>query len=103
LVPIVPAAQEKILDHRRQRLTSSLADRYSVQDELGSGGTAVVFLAKDLKHQRDVAIKVLRPELEDSLGVQRFQREIGIASTSPTPTSCRSMTPVRRMACTIWS
>lgn len=57
-----------------------LADRYRVQRELGAGGMATVYLAEDLKHKRDVAVKVLRPELAASLGVERFAREIEIAA-----------------------
>ena len=45
------------------RLTTALAERYAVQRELGSGGMATVYLAKDLKHDGKVAVKVLRPEL----------------------------------------
>jgi len=54
----------------------ALADRYRVERELGRGGMAVVYLARDLKHDRDVALKVLRPELSASLGRDRFAREI---------------------------
>lgn len=61
-------------------LQAVLADRYTIERELGRGGMAVVFLAHDLKHQRPVAIKVLRPELSDLLGRERFLREIGIAA-----------------------
>ena len=50
------------------RLTSSLADRYRVERELGAGGMATVYLAHDLKHDREVAIKVLHPELGAALG-----------------------------------
>ena len=49
-------------DHQT-RLTSALADRYTIERELGRGGMATVYLAEDLKHHRKVAIKVLRPEL----------------------------------------
>ena len=56
------------------------SDRYRVDRELGSGGMATVYLAQDLKHQRTVAIKVLRPELAASLGTERFLREIEIAA-----------------------
>ena len=56
------------------------SDRYRVERELGSGGMATVYLAQDLKHQRTVAIKVLRPELAASLGTERFLREIEIAA-----------------------
>jgi len=58
------------------RLQSALAGRYSVERELGAGGMATVYLAKDLRHDRAVAIKVLRPELAASLGAERFLLEI---------------------------
>jgi len=62
------------------RLKTALADRYSVERELGHGGMAVVYLARDVKHDRQVAIKVLRPELAASLGAERFLREIQISA-----------------------
>jgi TolB-like protein len=62
------------------RLRSALADRYRIERELGSGGMATVHLARDLKHSRQVAIKVLRPELAAALGPERFLREIEIAA-----------------------
>ncbi len=46
-----------------ERLTTALADRYTIEGELGAGGMATVYLAEDLKHKRKVAVKVLRPEL----------------------------------------
>ena len=55
-------------------LTSALADRYSVEREVGRGGMATVFLAEDLKHSRKVAIKVLHPELASTVGADRFLR-----------------------------
>ena len=58
------------------RLTAALADRYRVERELGAGGMATVYLAHDLKHDRDVAIKVLHPELAAALGGERFLSEI---------------------------
>lgn len=62
------------------RLREALEGRYAVKGELGHGGMAVVFRARDLKHGRDVAIKVLRPELAVSLGSDRFTREIEIGA-----------------------
>ena len=59
-----------------QRLSIALADRYTVERELGSGGMATVYLARDLKHDRNVAIKVLRPDIGAALGAERFLREI---------------------------
>ena len=58
------------------RLTSALADRYRIERELGQGGMATVYLAHDLKHDRQVAIKVLHPELAAALGGERFLSEI---------------------------
>jgi eukaryotic-like serine/threonine-protein kinase len=57
-------------------LATPLADRYRIERELGAGGMATVYLAQDLKHDRKVAIKVLRPELAQALGPERFLREI---------------------------
>ena len=62
------------------RLTTALADRYRIARELGAGGMATVYLARDLKHDRDVALKVLRPELAESMGRDRFLREIQLAA-----------------------
>ena len=62
------------------RLQSALADRYTIDRELGRGGMAVVFLGTDMKHDRAVAVKVLRPELTATLGAERFLREIQIAA-----------------------
>lgn len=62
------------------RITKALADRYAIERLLGIGGMATVYLARDLKHQRDVAIKVLRPELAAAVGAERFLREIRITA-----------------------
>jgi len=62
------------------RLKAALADRYEIQEELGAGGMATVYLAEDLRHHRQVAIKVLRPELAATLGTERFLREIETAA-----------------------
>jgi len=62
------------------RFTQALADRYRIDQEIGAGGMATVYLAEDLKHRRKVAVKVLRPELAAMLGGERFLREIEIAA-----------------------
>src|SRR5205809_3165974 len=62
------------------RLTAALAGRYAIERELGAGGMATVYLARDLRHDRDVALKVLRPELAAVLGAERFLREISISA-----------------------
>ena len=61
-------------------LSSALADRYRIERELGRGGMATVYLAQDLRHDRQVALKVLHPELAAALGPERFQREIRLAA-----------------------
>ncbi|HSL82832.1 MAG TPA: serine/threonine-protein kinase, partial [Thermoanaerobaculia bacterium] len=58
------------------RLNAALEDRYHVERELGQGGMATVYLAEDLKHDRKVAIKVLKPELAAVIGAERFISEI---------------------------
>ena len=63
-----------------ERLKSALADRYSIEHELGCGGMAVVYLARDLRHDRSIALKVLRPELAESLGPDRFLREVEVTA-----------------------
>ena len=61
---------------RASALAAALSDRYRIERELGAGGMATVYLARDLKHERDVAIKVLKPELAAVLGADRFVTEI---------------------------
>jgi serine/threonine protein kinase/tetratricopeptide (TPR) repeat protein len=61
-------------------LQAALTGRYAVERELGRGGMATVYLAKDLRHDRPVAFKVLHPELAQALGPERFQREIRFAA-----------------------
>ena len=68
-----------------ERLSIALADRYRIERELGAGGMATVYLAHDLKHDRKVAIKVLRPDLAATLGAERFLREIRIAAALQHP------------------
>jgi len=62
------------------RLSVALADRYVLERELGRGGMATVYLARDVRHRRAVAVKVLRPELAAVLGPERFLREIEVAA-----------------------
>ena len=57
-----------------ERLKAALADRYTLDRELGRGGMATVWLAHDLKHDRPVALKIMRPELAATLGPARFLR-----------------------------
>ena len=61
-----------------ERVRAAFADRYEIEREAGQGGMATVYLARDLKHDRQVAVKVLRPELAAALGGDRFTREIRI-------------------------
>ena len=67
------------------RLATSLAGRYAVERELGHGGMATVHLARDVRHGRTVAIKVLRPDLAQAVGSERFLREINIAAQLQSP------------------
>ena len=66
-------------------LTAALTDRYRIQREIGQGGMATVFLARDTKHDRPVALKVLRPELGAVLGVERFLSEIRVTANLQHP------------------
>ncbi len=63
-----------------QRLQTALPERYRIERQLGEGGMAVVFRATDLKHDRQVAVKVLRPELSAIVGAERFLREIQVTA-----------------------
>jgi len=62
------------------QVTRALAGRYKIERVLGEGGMATVYLAEDQKHQRKVAVKVMRPELSATLGAERFLREVQIAA-----------------------
>jgi tRNA A-37 threonylcarbamoyl transferase component Bud32/Tol biopolymer transport system component len=73
-------AEGGLVSEHLERLRQALADRYRMERELGQGGMATVYLAEDLRHQRKVALKVLRPELAAALGGERFHREIQIAA-----------------------
>jgi serine/threonine-protein kinase len=63
-----------------ERLAAALRDRYLIEREIGAGGMANVYLARDLRHKRLVALKVVRPELKGREGVDRFLREIELAA-----------------------
>ncbi len=68
-----------------ERLTGTLFDRYRIERELGRGGMATVYLATDLKHDRTVAIKILKPALAYLLGAERFLREIRVTAALQHP------------------
>ena len=69
----------------RGRLEAALADRYAIVRDIGSGGMATVYLAKDLKHQRQVALKVVKPEVGLAMGAERFLREIELVANLSHP------------------
>src|SRR5438093_8635689 len=62
------------------RVAAALADRYTIERELGRGGMATVLLARDLQQDRPVALKILLPELAQTVGADRFKREIRVAA-----------------------
>jgi serine/threonine-protein kinase len=68
-----------------QQLKTALADRYVIERELGAGGMATVYLAHDVKHERKVALKVLRPELAAVIGAERFLAEIKVTANLQHP------------------
>jgi serine/threonine-protein kinase len=76
----LPQFRECHLTDPRARLETALSDRYEVERELGQGGMATVYLAKDLRHDRRVAVKVLRPELAAVIGAERFLQEIKLTA-----------------------
>jgi serine/threonine-protein kinase len=67
---------------------AALAERYVIERELGQGGMATVFLARDLRHQRQVALKLLEPRLAAEIGTERFEREIRLAARLQHPHIC---------------
>jgi TolB-like protein len=88
--PIITTAERRGQDPTAnsptaQRLKKELDGRYEIIRELGRGGMATVFLAKDSKHGRNVAIKVLHPELSASIGGDRFEREIRVVAALQHP------------------
>ncbi|MDH5315039.1 MAG: protein kinase [Gemmatimonadota bacterium] len=68
-----------------EQLNAALAGRYRLERELGEGGMATVYLARDLRHDRQVAVKVLKPELAAVLGAERFLREIQVTANLQHP------------------
>src|SRR2546425_12272624 len=77
---IVSSPRPRHMADLLERVRASLAGRYTIERELGRGGMATVYLARDLKHDRPVALKVLRPELAASVGAERFLREIQVTA-----------------------
>lgn len=67
------------------RLVAALADQYTIEREIGAGGMATVYLAHDQKHNRNVAVKVLRPELAAVIGTERFLKEIEVTANLQHP------------------
>jgi eukaryotic-like serine/threonine-protein kinase len=74
-----------LLTDAQSRLTSALAGRYTIERELGAGGMATVYLAHDVRHDRKVALKLLRPELAAILGGERFLKEIRLTANLQHP------------------
>src|SRR2546425_5633658 len=79
MMGVTRASQATVAD-LLTRLRLALVDRYTLERELGAGGMATVYLAQDLKHDREVALKVLRPDLAAVLGAERFLEEIRISA-----------------------
>ena len=79
MMGVTRASQATVAD-LLTRLRLALVDRYTLERELGAGGMATVYLAQDLKHDREVALKVLRPDLAAVLGAERFLQEIRISA-----------------------
>jgi Tol biopolymer transport system component len=79
--PHIPGTPTRnIVSDIPSRLAEALRDRYRLERELGHGGMGAVYLAEDLRHHRQVAVKVLRPDIAASLGTERFLREIEVAA-----------------------
>jgi len=82
-----------------QRLTAALAGRYSIDREIGIGGMATVYLAQDVKHNRRVAVKVLKPELAAVVAPERFLAEIEVTANLQHPHLLPLLILARRTGC----
>lgn len=71
--------------HTTEQLNTALGGQYRIERRVGAGGMATVYLARDLKHDREVALKVLNPELGAVLGVERFLSEIRVTANLQHP------------------
>ena len=81
----MPVAFSAVLVAAPTGLTTPVADRYLIEREIGRGGMATVYLARDVRHQRPVALKVLSPELGAIVGLDRFLAEIRVTATLQHP------------------
>ena len=71
--------------HSTEQLNTALAGRYSIERRIGEGGMATVYLARDVKHSRRVALKVLKPDLGAIVGAERFLSEIEVTANLEHP------------------
>jgi hypothetical protein len=76
-----PNASPSLLETQSARFPEALAERYHLTRELGRGGMATVYLARDIKHARDVAVKVIHPALASASGSDRFLHEIRVVAS----------------------
>ena len=80
-------------DSHTGRLESALAGRYKIRRKLGEGGMASVYLAEDVKHERNVALKILKPELAAVIGAERFLTTICRSTARPSFGTTSRSTP----------
>jgi serine/threonine protein kinase len=86
----------------REQIQNDLADRYTLDRELGRGGMASVLLARDLEHDLQVALKVLHPELASTVGADRFKREIRVAARLQHPNILRILDSGETLGGQLW-